>query len=219
VLHVSGICTTDADAGDVYCVLSTGACRFTTRNLCGKRSSTSTSTSTTTSTTSSTSSSTQSSQEAFLLSPRDLKVASTRVLQAAAGSTAASATPTAANPDSSTSHSSPVLSVEIYASKRWGSDAVTASGELLLGPLLQQLQPDGAPQQAKVMLHKPNAKTAAAKAARSASTASSAAAAAAAAVSTCPGIESGWVLGVESQVMVLELAALSLPQVPMHLLG
>jgi hypothetical protein len=110
-----------------------------------------------------------------------------------------------------------VLSVEIYASKRWGSDAVTASGELLLGPLLQKLQADGAPLQAKVMLHKANAKTAAAKAARSASSVSSPAAAAA--VSSSPGIESGWVLGVESQVMVLELAAVSLPQVPAHLLS
>jgi hypothetical protein len=68
------------------------------------------------------------------------------------------------------------------------------------------------------MLHKANAKTAAAKAARSASSVSSSAAAAAA-VSSSPGIESGWVLGVESQVIVLELAAVSLPQVPVHLLG
>lgn len=117
----------------------------------------------------------------------------------------------ALSPDANVSRSSPVLSIELWSSKRWGSDAVTASGELLLAPFLQRLQPNGPPLQAKVPLQKANAK-AAAKAARSASTA-------AAVVSGSPGIESGWVLGLESQVMVLELTALTAPPLPLQLLG
>eukprot|EP00878_Enallax_costatus_P011429 GHUV01011932.1.p1 GENE.GHUV01011932.1~~GHUV01011932.1.p1 ORF type:complete len:811 (+),score=294.51 GHUV01011932.1:1142-3574(+) len=205
VLHVTGIpSSVDNDANDVYCVLSTGTCRFTSRSLPTKPNSTPW-------------------PESFLLSPKDIQHASQRITPssvkipaAAAADTAAAATAESlVNNPQGTASSSPVLTIELWSSKRWGANTVTAAGELLLAPYLSTLQPGGPPVQAKVVLKNPKASSkAAGKTGRSGTTA-----AAGAGVSSSPGLESGWVLGAEVQCMVLELMAVAPPQLPINLLG
>jgi hypothetical protein len=71
--------------------------------------------------------------ELFLVSPWELSHATKKPLPASEST----------QHDSSRPLTSPVLTIELYSTKRWGADAVVSAGELLLGPLLEQLQPDG----------------------------------------------------------------------------
>lgn len=210
VLQVTGISSSnDTEFNDVYCVLSTGTCRFTTRSLPIKRNSTPW-------------------PESFLLSPQDIKHASQRITPTTATLNSPSApSPTSATADaavtpddiitsissssSTRASSSPVLSIELWSSKRWGADTVTAAGELLLAPYLSSLRPNGPPMQARVALRNPKA--------TSKATAKSGRAASGASVSSSPGLESGWVLGAEVQVLVLELVAIAASKLPVNLLG
>lgn len=188
------------DASDVYCILSTGTCRFTCRSLPAKRNSTPW-------------------PESFLLSPADIKNASQRITPSStkipSGADVAAAASAEANILMISAGSSPVLTIELWSSKRWGADAMTASGDLLLASYLSTLQPGGPAVQARVALKNPKASSKAAnKASRSGMPA-----AAGTSTNSSPGLDSGWVLGAEVQCMVLELTAVAPPTLPVNLLG
>lgn len=166
----------------LYCVLGTGSCRFTTTKA-------------------------QSAAEAFLISPWELSHADHKPLHEPTAAAAAAAG--SAQLDSVVKQpASPVLTVELFSTKRWGSDALVAAGELLLAPYLAVLQPNEQPGvDVKVVLARAGGK-AAGKAAKAAGGGSSSASAAAG--------ESG---GSDSIAVVLQLATLTAPPVPEHLLG
>lgn len=131
--------------------------------------------------------------ELFIISPWELSHATKK--------------PLPASPSTQHDHSkpltSPVLTVELYSAKRWGADAVIAAGELLLGPLLEQLQPNGPGISVTVVLQragKPISKPAKAP---------STGAAGASPVADGP----------DTQAIVLQLSTVTAPAVPEQLLG
>lgn len=132
--------------------------------------------------------------ELFLVSPWELSHATKK--------------PLPASPSTQHDHSkplnSPVLTVELYSAKRWGADAVTAAGELLLGPLLEQLEANGASISVTVVLTRTGSKPAS-KTAKTASTAG-------AGSSPVPD-------GPDTQAVVLRLSTVAAPAVPEQLLG
>lgn len=95
-----------------------------------------------------------------------------------------------------------MLTVELYSAKRWGADAVTATGELLLGPLLEQLQPNGPGISVTVVLQRAGAKPVS-KQAKPPSTG---------AAGTSPVAD-------DTQAVVLQLSTVTAPAVPEQLLG
>lgn len=121
--------------------------------------------------------------EVFVVSPWELSHATKK--------------PLPASPSTQHDHSkpltSPVLTVELYSAKRWGADAVIASGEVLLGPLLEQLQANGSGVSVMVVLARAGSKPAGSKAAAPSSPA--------------------------DDTVVLQLSAVTAPAVPQQLLG
>jgi hypothetical protein len=121
--------------------------------------------------------------EVFIVSPWELSHATKK--------------PLAALPSTQHDHSkpltSPVLTVELYSAKRWGADAVIASGEVLLGPLLEQLQANGPGISVTVVLARAGSKPAGSRAAASSTPA--------------------------DDTVVLLLSAVTAPAVPQQLLG
>jgi hypothetical protein len=132
--------------------------------------------------------------ELFLVSPWELSHATKKPLPAALST----------QHDHSKPLNSPVLTVELYSAKRWGADAVIAAGELLLGPLLEQLQANGASISVTVVLTRTGSK-AASKMAKTASTA---------AAGSSPVQD-----GPDAQAVVLRLSTVAAPAVPEQLLG
>eukprot|EP00775_Hariotina_reticulata_P007799 gene7799-7996_t len=153
-----------SDGDDLYCVLSTGTARFTAKSpLPGIAKGMALVVGSASLGTGRAASSldiiggSAAPSEAFLVSPRDLKHAAVRTLQPSSnlnsssiqGSSVSLSAAMAADasgllgllPASAiAARSSPMLSVELYSSKRWGADALVASGELLLFPALAALQ-------------------------------------------------------------------------------
>jgi hypothetical protein len=140
------------------------------------------------------------SQELFLVSPWELSHATKKPLVVSPSTQHDHSSPT----------SSPVLTVELMASKRWGADAVIATGELLLGPLMAQLQPNGPGLVSTVVLTRVGGK-AASKQPVTKSPSSSAAAASSAADAA--------VAGADAQAVVLQLSTVAAPAVPESLMG
>jgi hypothetical protein len=210
-----------SDGDDLYCVLSTGTARFTAKSplpgiakgmavlgsagLGPSRAASSPDSI----------AGSAAPSEAFLLSPKDLKHAAVQTLLL--GSSSKSPGPamsSAIAADASglvgmlpanitAARSSPVLSVELYSSKRWGADALLASGELLLLPALATLRQHQQQQRAvlervHLQVHK-----------RSSGSSNKASKAAAALAGT----------GDNSSSVLLELAALTPPSAPVQLLG
>jgi hypothetical protein len=131
----------------------------------------------------------------FLLSARDLALSAARCTPASDGNGEAA---------------SPVLAVELWAVKRWGADVLMSAGELPLAPAaLPALRPGGPPAVVRVVLQRTSSNKAGGKAAPAGQPSAPAG----------PGLDSGWVLGAESQVATLRLVALPPPPPPPLLLG
>lgn len=139
--------------------------------------------------------------ELFLVSPWELSHAAKK--------------PLPVSPSTQHDHSkplnSPVLTVELVSSKRWGADAVLATGEVLLGPLLEQLKPNGPKLDVKVYLARSSNK-AGSKPSRSTSNAAAAAAGSSAMVDAAA-------VGPDTQAVVLQFSTVMAPSVPENLLG
>lgn len=122
--------------------------------------------------------------EVFIISPWELSHATKK--------------PLPASPSTQNDHikplTSPVLTVELYSAKRWGADAVIASGEVLLGPLLEQLQANGSGASVTVVLARAGSKPGGSKAAAAASS-------------------------LADDTVVLQLSTVTAPAVPQQLLG
>lgn len=138
--------------------------------------------------------------ELFLVSPWELSHATKKPLP----------TSHSTQHDHSRPLSSPVLTVELYSAKRWGADAVFASGELLLQPFLEQLQPNGASIDVAVPLAKSGSKAASKPASSSA---------AATAAGSSPGGVGANTEGPDAQAVLLQLSTVAAPAVPEKLLG
>lgn len=139
------------------------------------------------------------SQELFLVSPWELSHATKKPLTVSPSTQHDHSSPT----------SSPVLTVELMASKRWGADAVIATGELLLGPLMSQLQPNGPGLVSTVVLTRVGGKAAPKPVTKSPSSSAAAASSAADAA----------VAGADTQAVVLQLSTVAAPAVPEQLMG
>ena len=141
--------------------------------------------------------------ELFLVSPWELSHAAKK--------------PLPASPSTQHDHSkpltSPVLTIEVVSAKRWGADAVIATGELLLGPVLDQLQPNGTAVEVPVSLTRTGGR-ATNKLSRTPSSA-----AAAAVAGTSPAGEASAAVGPDAHAVVLQLSAVTAPPVPKGLLG
>lgn len=140
--------------------------------------------------------------ELFLVTPWELSHAAKKPLHASPST----------QHDHSKPLTSPVLTVEVSSAKRWGADAVIATGELLLGPLLDQLQPNGPSLEVPVALARAGGKGGG-KLSRSASSAAAAAAAAGSSSTADSALSGG------AGAVVLQLSVVTAPPVPKQLLG
>jgi hypothetical protein len=140
-----------------------------------------------------------SSSELFLVSPWELSHATKKPLPAAPST----------QHDSSKPLTSPVLTVDLLSAKRWGADAVVASGELLLGPLLEQLQPNQPGVTVTVALAKAGAKPTSKAVAKASATAAAAGAWSSSELVPAP----------DAQAVMLQLSTVTAPAVPEQLLG